>query len=163
MEKDYLQRICKAAQRMGQIIDDLLQLSRINRVNFNPQQVSLSNLVKTNFDKLRETAPSRHIEIEIEPDVEVRGDASLLDIALQNLVNNSWKYTSKKDYGEEDGMLEAAKEKIDEGFDYVLFGHLHERCFIDYNKGHYINLGWWVDSPCYGAFKNNKFEIVDWT
>ena len=98
MEKDYLQRICKAAQRMGQIIDDLLQLSRINRVNFNPQQVSLSNLVKTNFDKLRETAPSRHIEIEIEPDVEVRGDASLLDIALQNLVNNSWKYTSKKDY-----------------------------------------------------------------
>ncbi|WP_455212808.1 sensor histidine kinase [Kaarinaea lacus] len=95
VEKDYLQRIYKAAQRMGQIIDDLLQLSRINRVGFTPQQVNLSNLVKSSFDKLQESEPLRHVEIEIEPDIQVRGDASLLDIALQNLVNNSWKYTSK--------------------------------------------------------------------
>jgi len=94
-EKDYLQRIYKAAQRMGQIIDDLLQLSRINRVNFTPQQVNLSNLVKSSFDKLQQIEPQRDVEIEIEPDIQVRGDASLLDIALQNLVNNSWKYTSK--------------------------------------------------------------------
>jgi light-regulated signal transduction histidine kinase (bacteriophytochrome) len=96
VEQDYLQRICKAAQRMGQIIDDLLQLSRINRVSFTPRQVNLSNLVKSSFDKLRETEPARKVEIDIEPDIQVRGDASLLDIALQNLVNNSWKYTSKK-------------------------------------------------------------------
>jgi signal transduction histidine kinase len=94
-EKDYLQRISKAAQRMGQIIDDLLQLSRINRVNFTPQQVNLSNMVHTTLEKLRECEPAREVEIDIEPDIQVRGDASLLDIALQNLVNNSWKYTSK--------------------------------------------------------------------
>jgi signal transduction histidine kinase len=98
VEKDYLQRICKAAQRMGQLIDDLLQLSRINRVSFTPQQVDISNLVKANFDKLCESEPSRYIEIEIEPGIQARGDASLLDIALQNLVNNSWKYTSKKSH-----------------------------------------------------------------
>jgi light-regulated signal transduction histidine kinase (bacteriophytochrome) len=95
VEKDYLRRISKAAQRMGQLIDDLLQLSRINRATFKPQQVNLSDMVKTNLEKLREKEPSRNIEIDIEPDVQVRGDASLLDIALQNLTSNSWKYTSK--------------------------------------------------------------------
>jgi len=76
----------------------LLQLSRINRVSITLQQVNLSSLVKASFDKLQETEPARHVDIDIEPDVQVRGDASLLDIALQNLVNNSWKYTSKNDY-----------------------------------------------------------------
>lgn len=98
VEKDYLRRISKAAQRMGQLIDDLLQLSRINRASFKPQQVNLSDMVKTNFEKLREKEPTRDIQIDIEPDVQVRGDASLLDIALQNLTSNSWKYTSKNPY-----------------------------------------------------------------
>jgi len=71
-------------------------------------------------------------------------------------------YTAKKDYGEVDGLFEAAKNKIDEGYDYVLFGHLHKRCFEQYKKGYYINLGSWLDSPCYGRFENSKFEIVDW-
>jgi len=71
-------------------------------------------------------------------------------------------YTAKKDYGEVDGLFEAAKNKIDEGYDYVLFGHLHKRCFVQYKKGYYINLGSWLDSPCYGRFENNKFEIVNW-
>ena len=70
-------------------------------------------------------------------------------------------YTSKKDYGEEDGLLETAKNKIDEGFDYVLFGHLHQRMYKHYKQGCYINLGSWLSNPCYGVFKNNSFEIVD--
>jgi len=75
---------------------------------------------------------------------------------------SSRDYTSKKDYGEEDGMFEAAKGKINDGFDYVLFGHLHNRCYEKYKNGYYINLGSWLDEPCYGVYKNNKFEIVDW-
>lgn len=71
-------------------------------------------------------------------------------------------YTTKKDYGEEDGLFEAAKNKIDEGYDFVLFGHLHNRCYESYKKGYYINLGSWLDSPCYGVFRDDKFEIVDW-
>jgi UDP-2,3-diacylglucosamine hydrolase len=71
-------------------------------------------------------------------------------------------YTSKKDYGEEDGLFETAKKKIDEGFDYVLFGHLHRRMYKQYKQGCYINLGSWLSNPCYGIFQNNSFEIVDW-
>ncbi len=75
---------------------------------------------------------------------------------------SSRDYTSQKDYGEEDGLFEAAKMKIDGGYDYVLLGHLHRRCFLNYKNGVYINLGSWLDAPCYGKFENNKFEIVDW-
>lgn len=71
-------------------------------------------------------------------------------------------YTTKKNYGEEDGLFSAAKTKIDDGFDYVLFGHLHKRCLLEYNKGYYVNLGSWLDAPCYGIFRGGKFEIVDW-
>jgi len=70
-------------------------------------------------------------------------------------------YTTKKDYGEEDGLFDAAKTKIDEGFDYVLFGHLHKRSYLNYKNGIYINLGSWLDAPCYGIFKDDNFEIVD--
>ncbi|MBU2492577.1 MAG: UDP-2,3-diacylglucosamine diphosphatase [Bacteroidetes bacterium] len=71
-------------------------------------------------------------------------------------------YTSKKNYGEEDGLFEAARCKIKDGYDYVLFGHSHVRAFENYNNGFYINLGTWLDSPCYGIYKNHKFEIIDW-
>ncbi len=75
---------------------------------------------------------------------------------------SSREYTSKKNYGEIDGLYEAACRKIDDGFDYVIFGHLHERQFEKYNDGTYINLGSWLDAPCYGVYRDNTFEIVDW-
>lgn len=71
-------------------------------------------------------------------------------------------HTSRKNYGEEDGLFTFAKQKIDDGYDYVMLGHLHKRNFKDYNKGFYINLGSWLDAPCYGIFKDNKFEIIEW-
>jgi len=73
---------------------------------------------------------------------------------------SSRDYTTKKDYGEEDGLLDAANRKIDDGFDYVLFGHLHKRMFKTYKNGIYINLGSWIENPCYGKF-NSIFEIID--
>ncbi|MEP0860192.1 MAG: UDP-2,3-diacylglucosamine diphosphatase [Ignavibacterium sp.] len=73
---------------------------------------------------------------------------------------SSRDYTSKKDYGEEDGLFEAAKKKIDEGYDFVLFGHLHRKQFLNYKNGYYINLGSWITEPCYGKF-TDKFEILD--
>ncbi|MCX7875752.1 MAG: UDP-2,3-diacylglucosamine diphosphatase [Melioribacteraceae bacterium] len=73
----------------------------------------------------------------------------------------SREYTSKKNYGEKDGLYETAKQKISEGFDYVVFGHSHQRAFENYNSGYYINLGTWLDKPCYGKF-TSTFEIFDW-
>ena len=78
----------------------------------------------------------------------------------QHTSKSSRDYTNKKDYGEEDGLFEAAKLKIDDGNEYVIFGHLHKKCFEKYNNGFYINLGSWIDFPCYGKFTSN-FEIIE--
>lgn len=86
-----------------------------------------------------------------------------LGIAIASKTSrSSRKYTKHKDYGEIDGMLEAAKHRIDNGVDYVIFGHSHEREYAEYNNGLYINLGSWIDVPCYGKFDSSGFEIVDW-
>jgi len=84
-----------------------------------------------------------------------------LGVALASHTSKSSRdYTTKKDYGEEDGLFEAAKNKIYEGYDYVLFGHLHRKQFLQYKNGYYINLGSWITEPCYGKF-SDKFEIID--
>ncbi|MFA7228159.1 MAG: UDP-2,3-diacylglucosamine diphosphatase [Melioribacteraceae bacterium] len=70
-------------------------------------------------------------------------------------------YTANKNYGTIDGLFETAKLKIDSGFDYVIFGHSHERTLTKHNLGYYINLGSWLEQPCYGKF-NESFEIIDW-
>jgi len=71
-------------------------------------------------------------------------------------------YTEGKNYGKIDGLLETAKVKIDEGFDFVLFGHSHEKCNVEFKQGRYINLGTWLNNPCYGKFNSQNFEIIDW-
>ena len=86
-----------------------------------------------------------------------------LGIAIASKTSKSSReYTKNKDYGEIDGMLTAAKQKIDEGFDYVIFGHTHQRSVQKFNGGSYINLGSWIDAPCYGKFDSEKFEVIDW-
>ena len=70
-------------------------------------------------------------------------------------------YTANKHYGQIDGLFETAKAKIDSGYDYVIFGHSHERALEKYSHGTYINLGTWLDKPCYGKF-SDSFEIIDW-
>lgn len=71
-------------------------------------------------------------------------------------------YTKNKNYGERDGLFNAAKKIIDSGFDYVIFGHLHQKQEIVHNHGTYINLGTWLEAPCYGKYYNKKFEIIAW-
>jgi len=75
---------------------------------------------------------------------------------------SSRDYTTKKDYGEVDGLFDAAKKKIDQGSDYVIFGHLHKKVFKNYNEGSYINLGSWLDEPCYGIFNQEGFKVINW-
>lgn len=85
-----------------------------------------------------------------------------IGVWLAKLTSKSSRdYTTQKDYGKEDGLFETAKNKIDEGFDYILFGHEHLKKDLQYKNGRYINLGSWLDKPCYGKFENNNFEIID--
>ncbi len=85
-----------------------------------------------------------------------------IGVWLAKLTSKSSRgYTTKKDYGKVDGLFETAKSKIDDGFDFVLFGHEHTRKDLKYKNGRYINLGSWLDVPYYGKFENNDFEIIN--
>ncbi len=70
-------------------------------------------------------------------------------------------YTAQKDYGTGDGLMETARIRLESGYDYVIFGHSHLRANKKFNNGIYINLGSWLDFPCYGKFVDS-FEIIDW-
>ncbi len=90
--QDYLRRIRGAAQRMGQLIDDLLELSRIGRLELSRQIVDLSALATAVGRQLRDEE-DRPVELVCPSDVSAKGDARLLRIVLENLLRNAWKFT----------------------------------------------------------------------
>jgi len=75
---------------------------------------------------------------------------------------SSRKYTSEKDYGEEDGMVRFAKEKIEEGIDIVVMGHRHKPAAVTVGKGLYVNLGDWIDSNSYAVMKDGVMTLTKW-
>ena len=93
--RDYLKRICAASHRMENLITDLLDLSRITRSKMNYKKVDLSALVKNKALELQETDPERQVEFVIEEGRCAEGDTNLLKIAIDNLMNNAWKFTGK--------------------------------------------------------------------
>ncbi|MDH4187165.1 MAG: PAS domain S-box protein, partial [Nitrospira sp.] len=94
--QDYLRRVRSASQRMGQLIDDLLNLSRMTRQEFHRDTVDLSVLAQDVLDGLRQSDPDRQAECLVEPGLIVSGDAGLLRIMLENLLGNAWKFTGKR-------------------------------------------------------------------
>ena len=95
----YLQRIRLAAQRMDQLIGDLLRLSQLSKKPSMRAGVDLSELVAEIFDELRAADPAREVELVAEPGVLVNCDRGLLRIALENLLRNAWKFTQKGAHG----------------------------------------------------------------
>ena len=93
--KGLLKRIQNAGQRMGQLIDDLLELSRITRQGMQPASVNLSLLVEQIMIQYCLDEPEREVTYTVAPEVIVNGDERLLLIVLENLLSNAWKYTSK--------------------------------------------------------------------
>ncbi len=73
----------------------------------------------------------------------------------------SRNYSSQKFQNNKDVLFEIAKQKILEGYDYVIFGHSHILSLEKISNGYYANLGTWLEKPCYGKFIN-QFEIIDW-
>lgn len=93
--KDYLTRIRESAQNMAQITEGMLELSRVIRNDLRWETVNLSDMVSEIVKGLRGKEPDRKIEITIAPNVFTKGDPNLLHIALYNLIENSWKFSSK--------------------------------------------------------------------
>lgn len=106
--RGYLERARAAAQRMAELIDDLLALSRVTRAPLERRSVDLSALAQGIATDLQREHPHRRVTISIRPGMVVEGDRNLLHIALQNLLSNAWKFTTKTksariEFGEENG------------------------------------------------------------
>ena len=93
MARVYFDRICTNVQRMNDLINDLLALSRVSRSEMTYTQVNLSELAAEQIAELRTIAPARQVELVVPSQVKAWGDASLLRIVISNLVQNAWKFT----------------------------------------------------------------------
>ena len=91
--REYLQRVCAAAQRMGELIDDLLELSRVGRADLRRSQVDLSDLARNVIADLRKRS-ERHVEMVMPDELVAHADRRLMQIVLENLLSNSWKFTA---------------------------------------------------------------------
>jgi light-regulated signal transduction histidine kinase (bacteriophytochrome) len=96
MGKDHLLRVRAGTLRMGQLIEDMLQLSRTMRHEMIRQTVDLSSLAQAVIEELREQEPQRSVATVVAPAVQVAGDPHLLRVVLTNLLGNAWKFTGKQ-------------------------------------------------------------------
>jgi signal transduction histidine kinase len=93
--RDYIARIRNGVQRMGMLIDSLLQLSRVTRSEVHRERIDLSQLATLVFDELAAGDPDRKIQFITQPGVLAQADPRLVRIALENLIGNAWKFTSR--------------------------------------------------------------------
>jgi signal transduction histidine kinase len=122
--QDYLRRVRAASQRMGELIEDLLSLSRVSRSELKREDVNLSDLARTVAAELSQRSPGRSVQFVIAPHVVTHADPHLLRVVLENLLGNAWKFTSKRDqacieFGAEtrDGKLVCFVRDNGAGFD----------------------------------------------
>jgi signal transduction histidine kinase len=93
--KDYIRRIRAATQRMAELIDALLTLSRLTRSEINNTSVDLSAVTRSIAADLQKMNPERRVKFNIAEAVKAKGDARLLRVVLENLLGNAWKFTAK--------------------------------------------------------------------
>jgi PAS domain S-box-containing protein len=90
-----LETLSKGAVRMGELIESILALSRLSRVQLKREPVDLTALGRSILHELEEKEPHRRVEWTVEDGLSAHGDAGLLRLALQNLLQNSWKFTGR--------------------------------------------------------------------
>ncbi|MCU6433362.1 HAMP domain-containing protein [Undibacterium sp. Jales W-56] len=93
---EYVDRIRKETQHMGQLIDDLLQLARVTRSEIKREVVDLSGLANKLSEELKQTHNQRQIKFIIQPGMTMQGDIRLLEILMTNLLDNACKFTSPR-------------------------------------------------------------------
>lgn len=118
--RGYLERVRAAAQRMAVLIDDLLNLSRVTRTALQPRFINLSKMAEEILQGFKEGHPDRQISFSLMPDLMVEADPHLMNIVLENLLSNAWKFTSKR----EDATIEFGQKN-----------HVKERTFYVRDNG----------------------------
>jgi PAS domain S-box-containing protein len=138
----YLTRIREGAQRMGYLIEDLLNLSKVTRIELTRQSVDLSQLAEEIVANLHSQDPQRQVDVEISPNLVVDGDANLLKIMLESLLRNAFKFSSQqKKAAIEFGMRDQAGERVyfvrdnGDGFDMAYA----DKLFAPFQRLHAMN------------------------
>jgi signal transduction histidine kinase len=127
---EYLQRIQTNTRRMSAIIDDLLVLSQVARRELHSETVDLSAIARRIIMELRNDAPARDVEVRVADGLIATGDERMVAIALENLLANAWKFTSKRTGAaiiveREDGDVFVVRDN-GAGFDMALSAKLFE-------------------------------------
>jgi len=107
--RHYLQRIRNGTQRMGQIIDDLLRLSKVSRGELNKQRTDLTVLARRVLAELGQGHPERKVAGEVQEQLFAQADPRLIQVVVENLVGNAWKYTTLKP----DARIEVGQVQIE--------------------------------------------------
>ncbi len=113
---NYIHRIRESSLRLSQLIEDVLRLSHLSRSEMKKTTVNLSKLAENIISDFQSAAPKRKVEVIITPDLIVRGDSNLLSIMLENLLSNSWKFTSKH----ATARIEVGQTKINDEITYFV-------------------------------------------
>lgn len=105
----FLGNIRTSIIQMGQLIDDVIHLARVTSTELREQDVDLSAVARVALDQMKQADPERTVATMIRPGMIVRGDGRLLRIALENLLQNAWKFTGKRP----DAMIEVGSRQQD--------------------------------------------------
>jgi|GEM_PF-1530555 len=115
-DMEILERIIAAGKNMSELIDDILELSRITRTELHYEKVDLTAIGNNMINRLKQAHPERDVQWQVEDNLVVRGDSRLLEVAMQNLIENAWKYTRDK----QPAQIRLGKEKTGKEVVYFL-------------------------------------------
>ena len=107
--KDYIERMRKASQRMGEVFDGLQSLFRVTGGDIHRETVDVSAMAAEIVEEIQASKADRHVKVAIGPNLSVSGDARLVRILLGNLISNAWKFTGNK----ADAVIEIGGEGVD--------------------------------------------------
>ena len=107
----YLGRIRASTQRMGQLIEDLLNLSKVSRGELQRHDVDVSQIARQVIADLQQREPARQVEVSVWDGMQTNADPRLLRAALENLIGNAWKFSAKAEHARvEVGLLRDGDE-----------------------------------------------------
>ncbi len=109
--KRYLAHVRESAHQMGELIDDLLNLSRVTRAELRREPVDLSELARSVLERLRKSQPERQVDLVVQDDMVAHADPRLLDIVLTNLLGNAWKFSGKRALARIECALKADEQR----------------------------------------------------